>query len=447
MADYKWEVLKIGPECFITVWAYPSAFGYWFEISIYGQGSMYTDVNQFYVYQRESSGYAWNWNTVWAGCKGELGTHESSERASGEITIPSGITSIAARMFDTDVTNRDNIGIRQYNTIHKITVESGNLHSIGNRAFACSNEVTYQLQGDNGVLYDMVNSDKDYLREIDFTGANITELGIEVFDNRTQLKNLNFGGRINYIGNRAFRNCYNLETINLGMGVGDSGLAFENGTFMNCFSLRDNIYIHSPSWGNTGVNAFKNCYSMSMLTFPYPSNYNTVRPDESCFYRDRTLYNNLLNHYLVRGYNDPYLIPTLKNVIFDSPDPQTRNFVVYLNEQCDSTWPLCKDWSLENIKLLQVNDGREHRRPFVVVNSYVNSNDVPLPITIPLYPTPKADNQKKYMPIKFDDRIWWMRIDKYDDHYDDVIEIYVKDTDSRLGRFSPRSGIPLSRDI
>ena len=449
MADYTWEVLQIGPECFVTVWQVRVPYiGFYTEILFYGEGDMYNDISSFRVYQKESPNMPdWTWSEIWSMCRGELGTHGGSERDPGEITIPFGITSIAASLFYTDVTNRDNLGIMRYNTIYKITIESGNLHRIGQRAFACINESTYQLQGDNGALYNMVNSDKDYLREINFTSANITEIGTEAFANRTQLKTLNFGGIVNRIGARAFANCYNLEHLNLGMGANDNGFDLVENQFVNCFSLKDNIPIHSLYNGQVAAySTFRNCYSISMLTFPYPSNYNAVRPDDLCFYRDRTLYNNLLNHYLVRGYNDPYLIPTLKNVIFDSPDPQTRNFVVYLNEQCDSTWPLCKNWSLENIKLLQVNDDREHRRPFVVVNSYVNSNGVPLPITIPLYPVPKADNQKKYMPIKFDNRIWWMRIDKYDNQYDNVIQIRVKDPNILWG-FSPRSGIPLSENI
>jgi hypothetical protein len=416
-SKYDVEVIQMGENVFCTVWCYTFQKPYQFEISIYGSGNMYGDIAGFKVIQRPPSSYntPYSWQTVWNSCSGECGAHGSSPRPDGIIYVPSGITSIATRCFCTDL-NRPTTGLKYYNSVYKIVIE-GQVTRIGDRAFSVDRPNSYLLNSDNGTET-IVNDENDKLKEIDFMVPNYIEyVGDYAFEARTQLQVIDFGGHTPYdLGGAIFKNCYNLRSVNIGHGREIRPLEFEDGinfgssTFENCFSLIDTISIltldnihSSHDFSGPAVNAFKNCYALRMINMPHGSD--KLYPYRSNFRCDKVLYNSLLSSYRIRGDNDFELEHVLRNVNFDGD-----YFLLFLNEMAsDVTWPYCHDWhGLENRRLIEVGDGKEHHRPYIAINSYVKDNDnVPVLLTIPLYPTPQY-NSNKYLPINFDGRIWWL---------------------------------------
>jgi hypothetical protein len=167
-----------------------------------------------------------------------------------------------------------------------------------------------------------------------------------------------------------------------------------------------------------------------MINLPKSVFTNTVWYKKSIFRCDKVLYNSLLNNYRVRGDNDFELVHVLREVNFDGD-----YFSLFLNEMAsDVTWPYCHDWhGLENRRLIEVGDGEEHRRPYIAINSYVKNNNVPVLLTIPLYPTPHS-NSDKYLPINFDGRIWWLDTNR-DRHS------FVRDTSIYWNDYTGGSGV------
>ena len=435
---YDVGVIQMGENVFCTVWWYHYQSPVQYEISIYGSGDMYDSVQHFKHY----SGFLFSWNDVWNSCSGECGAHGSSPRPPGIIYVPAGITSIAGGCFATNLNPVNNNGSLFYNnTISKIVIE-GQITYIGDDAFRVYNYDEYTLIGENGAET-IVNDTRDKLTEIDFMVPGYVEyVGRYAFANRTQLQIIDFGGNTPYkIEEYVFKNCYNLRTVNIGHGREISPLEYENGIrirkgmFENCFSLTDTITIYNFTYNDfdaseTLISSFKNCYSLRMINLPKSVFTNTVWYKKSIFRCDKVLYNSLLNNYRVIGDNDFELIHNLREVNFDGD-----YFLLFLNEMAsDVTWPYCHDWhGLENRRLIEVGDGEEHRRPYIAINSYVKNNNVPVLLTIPLYPTPQS-NSDKYIPINFDGRIWWLDTNR-DRHS------FVRDTSIYWNDYTGGSGV------
>lgn len=417
---YDVALFQMGENVFCTVWWYRYQSPEQFEISIYGSGDMYYLSSDFI----EITGLAnqLNWDKVWRSCSGECGAHGSSPRPAGIIYVPGGITSIAEKCFHTNFNNFPSSDeIVYYNTVFKIVVE-GQITHIGDAAFSYYPYNTYELVKEVGTER-MVNDQLDKLKEVDFMVPGYVEyLGNSAFQNRTQLVTVDFGGHTpNFTGSGAFMNCYNLRSVNIGHGKEISPLEFENGLrlntsmFENCFSLIDAIPIK-----NAVTNSLKNCYALGMISitdgFFIGRNINFCR----C---DKVLYNSLLSGYRFLGDSDPNLRTVLRNVNFDGD-----YFSILLNSlDSDVTWPCCHDWhNRENRRLIESSDGEEHRRPYIAINSYVRYNNVPILLTIPLYPTPQS-NSDKYLPINFDGRIWWLDTNRDNHSVVRDTEIYWND--------------------
>lgn len=434
---YDVGLIQMGENVFCTVWRYSYQQPWQYEITIYGSGDMYSSSIGFHEIPIGDSMIGLDWERVWYSCSGECGAHGSSPRLPGIITVPSGITSIAESCFmtDFDPTYSHESGSFYNNTISKIVIE-GQITSIGLYAFSAQNYDSYTLLSDNGIET-IVNDTRDKLTEIDFmVPGYVNYVGIGAFANRTQLQIIDFGGQTPYyIGEQVFKNCYNLRSVNIGHGRKISPLEYENGIrisrgmFENCFSLSDTITIFNINYlkNEDIIPSFKNCYSLRMINLP---RLNTIPYMKSAFRCDKVLYNSLLNGYRVRGDNDFALVHTLREVNFDGD-----YFSLFLNEMAsDVTWPYCHDWhGLENRRLIEAGDGEEHRRPYIAINSYVKNNNVPVLLTIPLYPTPQS-NSDKYLPINFDGRIWWLDTNR-DRHS------FVNNTDIYWNDYTDGSGV------
>lgn len=434
---YDVGLIQMGENVFCTVWRYSYQQPWQYEITIYGSGDMYSDSSAFHEIPIDDRMIGLDWEYVWYSCSGECGAHGSSPRPPGIITVPAGITSIAEGCFmtDFDPTYSHESGSFYNNTISKIVIE-GQITSIGLYAFSAQNYDSYTLLSEDGTET-IVNDTRDKLTEIDFmVPGYVNYVGIGAFANRTQLQIIDFGGQTPYyIGEQVFKNCYNLRSVNIGHGREISPLEYENGIrisrgmFENCFSLSDTITIFNINYlkNEDIIPSFKNCYSLRMINLP---RLNTIPYMKSAFRCDKVLYNSLLNNYRVRGDNDFALVHALREVNFDGD-----YFSLFLNEMAsDVTWPYCHDWhELENRRLIEAGDGEEHRRPYIAINSYVKNNNVPVLLTIPLYPTPQS-NSDKYLPINFDGRIWWLDTNR-DRHS------FVRDTKIYWNDYTGGSGV------
>lgn len=176
----------------------------YYEIDIMGSGPMYDSVSDFTY----PEGQPFNsWEQAVYGCFQD------------SLVIPEGITTIAVDCFRGlgEWYPRDNDNDRP-GVYGVICPES--LTEIGDSAF-----------------YSVFANNMYKLQYITF-GHNVEKIGRYAFNNQRQLKRLEFFGNPTVVNGGAFKDCHDLEYINIAVdweGLDYSGPSYE--TFMNCYKL------------------------------------------------------------------------------------------------------------------------------------------------------------------------------------------------------------------
>lgn len=105
----------------------------------------------------------------------------------------------------------------------------------------------------------------DNLRYLDM-GSNIVFVGSSAFEGCTSLKSIYYMGSssIQYIGESAFKGCIALTSIDIPRNLS----AIQASTFEGCTSLRKVYYLHSSSVTSIGEKAFLKCVSLEEIDIP-----------------------------------------------------------------------------------------------------------------------------------------------------------------------------------
>lgn len=235
-----------------------------------------------------------------------------------EVEIPSKITTIAARAFDSDSESYES-GKRSYHNISKVTFH-GNIVNIGKRAFykaASIKEVYFKAVrmpigmdiGDEAfygagletVTFEENGTWKDgvYVYNNDAT-CGVVSIGYRAFAN-TDITEINLPNSVKHIAEEAFANNYKLTTIDF-LRI-SSDLDFGVRVFASCRSLEsvnltDNV-------GYMAFNSvFYNCKRLKGLVVS-PNNPNYAQDDQG------VVYNKTLTEiaYYPDGYEGVYVIP------------------------------------------------------------------------------------------------------------------------------------------
>ena len=110
---------------------------------------------------------------------------------------------------------------------------------------------------------------------------SLESIGESAFESCTTLSVFSFNSNIKSIGKAIFKGCINIESINIPSGISTipieafSGCSKLNLTELNAFRIEDNAFLSCtaiddiilPNIVSIGNNAFKNCTSMSKISF------------------------------------------------------------------------------------------------------------------------------------------------------------------------------------
>lgn len=187
----------------------------------------------------------------------------SSKKLSA-ITIPSGVTTIGTRAFYT-CSNLEQINVNSMNN-----------------AYYSSNGVLYNKAQTTLILYPSSKNNADYsilstvtsITEFSFYNctnlilitipASVTEIGNSAFRDCKNLQSVNFGdnSQLQSIGDYAFNGCSSLTSVTIPEGVTEIGdSAFENCTSLTSITLPSSLT-------SIGTSAFVNCRSLTSITIP-----------------------------------------------------------------------------------------------------------------------------------------------------------------------------------
>ena len=188
----------------------------------------------------------------------------SSSKKLSAITIPSGVTTIGTRAFYT-CSNLEQINVNSMNN-----------------AYYSSNGVLYNKAQTTLILYPSSKNNTDYsilstvtsITEFSFYNctnlilitipASVTEIGNSAFRDCKNLQSVNFGdnSQLQSIGDSAFSGCRSLTSITIPEGVTSIGYS----AFFNCTNLTEITIPEGVT--SIGTSAFENCRSLTSITIP-----------------------------------------------------------------------------------------------------------------------------------------------------------------------------------
>ena len=146
-------------------------------------------------------------------------------------------------------------------------------------------EFEYLLRDDGCVIVDYSGNENEVNIPISIDYYYVIEIGDSAFEGNESLVSLTMPSTVQKIGNRAFADCKNLETVNISGGLTEIGEeAFYNCENLNIFTLPANLQM-------IGRRAFGGCKALSYLndlTGYYPLKVGTGAFDDTEWYQSKT---------------------------------------------------------------------------------------------------------------------------------------------------------------
>jgi hypothetical protein len=131
--------------------------------------------------------------------------------------------------------------------------------SVGANAFAgCTSIVKVDLSNLNGSIGDRAFYNCSNLETV-IIGDGVTTIGTEAFAGCKALVNLDMGNGVSSIGDKAFKDCTSLESVTISKNM----LSLSSGIFSGCTSLNDVIL--NANLDRIYSNAFENCTSLETI--------------------------------------------------------------------------------------------------------------------------------------------------------------------------------------
>ena len=182
------------------------------------------------------------------------------------VELPESVTALGERAF--------------YNCTGLQLINLDCVQVIGAEAFRDCSAFTY-VSTDSTQQLDSIQDIEDYafygctcLSEISFTDS-LTEIGAYAFAN-TSLRNLVINGHTVSLGEGAFANCQQLESVDIYASIQPS---LPHGLFENCTGLQ-RVYIYGYL-DTIGANAFYGCHALNTVLLP-----STLTSVQSCAFYD-----------------------------------------------------------------------------------------------------------------------------------------------------------------
>lgn len=178
----------------------------------------------------------------------------------------------------------------------------------------------YITKDDGCIILSYVGNESEVSIPLSFGYYYVVEIGESAFEGNQSLVSITMPATIQRIGNRAFADCTNLETVNISSGLAEIG----DEAFYNCESLE--ILTIPANLQKIGRRAFGGCRTLSYLndlTGYYPLKVGTGAFDDTEWYQSKTEdFITLSQGYTLLKYNgvdpDPELSWYLASIAEDA---------------------------------------------------------------------------------------------------------------------------------